>query len=254
MSQLDNGIPLRDLSIIGSHNSMSQGIWGDAFQSQSNSLNKQLMMGFRALDIRCRHYHDSLVVHDRFVYLNVDLSNVLSTVAAFLQSYPMETVLVHICEEYNPSGNSGTFESAYLSIRNNFLNVIWSPTSQNPVLGETRGKIVIIQDFTASAIYGLLYSTFTVLPHKVYGTNWDQYDKWLAVKSFLASTNSSGSSRISFWTGYGGSFPYFVASGKSSPGNGDPRLVTGLTTPAFSSSYPDFPRVACFWGMCTIVF
>jgi len=134
------------------------------------------------------------------------------------------------------------------------LDIIWTPTTQNPVLGEVRGKVVIIQDFTASAIYGLLYSTFTVLPHKTYSTNWDQYDKWLAVKSFLVSANAAGMSQLSFWTGNVGSFPYFVASGQSSPNNGDPRLATGLTTPGFKSSYPDFPRVACFIGICTIAF
>lgn len=141
-----------------------------------------------------------------------------------------------------------------MSYYNNFLDIIWTPTSQNPFLGEVRGKVVIIQDFTASAIYGLLYSTFTVLPHKTYSTNWDQYDKWLAVKSFLVSANAAASSRLSFWTGNVGSFPYFVASGQSSPSNGDPLLSTGLTTPGFKSSYPDFPRVACFIGICTITF
>lgn len=108
-----------------------------------------------------------------------------------------------------------------------------------------------------NGIHGLLYSTFTVLPHKVYGTNWDQYDKWLDVKSFITATNAAAKSRISFWTGNKGSFPYFVASGKSSPENGHPRLATGLTTPGFDSSYPDFPRVACVWifvTICTIAF
>lgn len=45
-----------------------------------------------------------------------------------------------------------------------------------------------------------------------------------------------------------------MASGKITPSNGSPRLVTGLTTPGFSKSYPDFPRVACFIGICSIVF
>ena len=63
-----------------------------------------------------------------------------------------------------------------------------------------------------------------------------------------------GSSKISFWTGHGGSFPYFVASGKFSPGNNHPRLLTGLTTPGWKSYYPDFPRIACFIGICSIVF
>ena len=51
-----------------------------------------------------------------------------------------------------------------------------------------------------------------------------------------------------------GSFPYFVASGHSSHGTSAPRLSTGLTTPGWSSSYPDFPRVSCFIGICTIAF
>ena len=90
--------------------------------------------------------------------------------------------------------------------------------------------------------------------HKWFTTNWDLYDKWLAVKGAIQNANSQGHSFITFWTGHAGSFPYFVASGKSSPGNWAPRLVTGLTTPGWKNSYPDFPRVACFIGICSIVF
>jgi 1-phosphatidylinositol phosphodiesterase len=254
MSLLDNGIPLRKLTIIGSHSSMGTGAWGDAFQTQSNSLMAQMQMGMRALDIRCRHYNNQFPIHDRLVYLNTDFGAVLSTVSTFLQTYPMETVLIHVVEEYSPSGNTRTFEDTFISYKNTYSTIIWNPTTQNPVLGEVRGKIVIIQDFSGLSIHGLMYSTFTVLPHKWFSTNWDQYDKWMAVKSFLASSNTVGDSMLSFWTGHGGSFPYFVASGKSSPGNTAPRLATGLTTPGFSSSYPDFPRVGCFIGICTIAF
>jgi 1-phosphatidylinositol phosphodiesterase len=135
MSLLDNGIPIRKLSIIGTHSSMGTGAWGDAFQTQSNSLMGQMKMGMRALDIRCRHYNNQFPIHDRLVYLNTDLGAVLSTVNTFLQSYPMETILMHIVEEYNPSGNSRTFEQTFISYKNLYLNVIWNVTSQNPVLG-----------------------------------------------------------------------------------------------------------------------
>ena len=70
----------------------------------------------------------------------------------------------------------------------------------------------------------------------------------------MAESNGAGESRIAFWTGSVGSFPYFCASGKLSPQNGAPRLATGLTTPGFNSYYPDFPRVACFIGICTIAY
>ena len=117
----------------------------------------------------------------------------------------------------------------------------------------TRGKVVILQHFSG-AVEGLLYDSFTTIEHKQYSTNWNQHDRWISIKNFMAATDSAGSSRISFWTGSVGSFPYFCASGKSSPGNGAGRLATGLTTPGFSSYYPDFPRVGCFWGICTIAF
>jgi len=93
---LDNGIPIRQMSIMGSHSSMSQGTWGDAFQTQGNSLMGQMVMGMRALDIRCNHNHNSLQVYDRFIYLNIDLSGVLTIIRSFLQSYPTEMILMHI--------------------------------------------------------------------------------------------------------------------------------------------------------------
>jgi hypothetical protein len=70
----------------------------------------------------------------------------------------------------------------------------------------------------------------------------------------MTNANTAKKSQISFWTGHGGSYPYFIASGQISNGNSAGRLVTGLTTPGFKSSYPDFPRVACFIGICSIVF
>lgn len=89
LGQLDNGIPLRKLSLLGSHSSMSTGVWGDAFQTQASSLNTQLMMGMRALDIRCRHFNNGFSIHDRLVYLNIELDGVLSIVQTFLGLYPM---------------------------------------------------------------------------------------------------------------------------------------------------------------------
>mgnify|MGYP002078670429 FL=1 len=63
MSGIDDGVPLRQLTIIGTHSSMSTGTWGDAFQTQGSSLITQLNSGIRALDIRCRHYQNSFPIH-----------------------------------------------------------------------------------------------------------------------------------------------------------------------------------------------
>lgn len=88
MSTIDNGVLLRQLTIIGTHSSMSTGTWGDAFQTQGSSLRVQLESGIRALDIRCRHYRNEFPIHERLVYLNTNLAGVLSTVKTYLTDYP----------------------------------------------------------------------------------------------------------------------------------------------------------------------
>jgi hypothetical protein len=61
----------------------------------------------------------------------------------------------------------------------------------------------------------------------------------MEVKNFLASANAAKKSTISFWTGHGGSYPFFVASGQLLSGNGDSRLITGYVTSIFSCcNYP----------------
>jgi 1-phosphatidylinositol phosphodiesterase len=96
MTDLDDGVPLRQLTIVGTHSSMSQGTWGDAFQTQSSSLETQLKSGVRALDIRCNHNNNKFQIHERSVDLNIDLPGVLTKIQTFLQAFPGETVLVHI--------------------------------------------------------------------------------------------------------------------------------------------------------------
>ena len=88
MGGIDGGVPIRQLSIMGTHSSMSQGTWGDAFQTQSNSLTNQMTMGFRAFDIRCNHNNNQLFIYDRLVYLNTDLNAVFTTIANYLNTHP----------------------------------------------------------------------------------------------------------------------------------------------------------------------
>lgn len=63
MTNLDDGIPIRQMTILGTHSSMSQGTWGDAFQTQSSSITTQLNSGVRALDIRCNHKNNKLYAY-----------------------------------------------------------------------------------------------------------------------------------------------------------------------------------------------
>ena len=98
MGELDDGIPLRKLNILGTHCSMSDGDGGDAFQMQSLSLATQLRTGMRALDLRLRHQSNQLIAYDRFVNLDYTLADILDIVQTFLTSFPTEVVLAHIVE------------------------------------------------------------------------------------------------------------------------------------------------------------
>jgi 1-phosphatidylinositol phosphodiesterase len=86
------------------------------------------------------------------------------------------------------------------------------------------------------------------------------YDKWEAIKAQLVTSSAAASSGsdssgtfMNYLSASGGVAPWFAASGKSAAGTGAPRLSTGRTTPAWSS-WPDFPRVQCALGMCTIAY
>ncbi len=61
----------------------------------------------------------------------------------------------------------------------------------------------------------------------------------------MSTANKDKKSKISFWTG-SGLYPYFIASGKSSPQNSASRLSTGSSGWYGADPYKDFPHVSCF--------
>jgi 1-phosphatidylinositol phosphodiesterase len=255
MSNLPDSRRLSQISMPGTHDTMSF-YGGDIVQTQSLPLAEQLRSGIRALDVRCRHYYNSFAIHHGFVYQNANFDDVLINVQQFLAANPRETVVMRVKEEYNAEGNNRSFADTFNSYVARYPNLFWRYNSNNPTLGEIRGKIVVLQNFSAPSQVGIGWGNLNLQDNYSMTTNWDLYRKWTDVKNHLAKASNGDSNTIyaNFLSASGGSFPYFVASGKSSNGDSAPLLSTGLTTPLFKSSYPDFPRVACFWGMCTIAF
>jgi 1-phosphatidylinositol phosphodiesterase len=258
MASIPDLVRLSELSLPGTHDTMSF-YGGDAVQTQSMPLVIQLKTGLRVLDIRTRHVKDSFAIHHGVIFQHVYFGRgVLEPVIAFLEHHPRETVLMRVKEEHTPADNTRTFGETFDWYLNTYggWKHIWKPTSSNPTLGEVRGKIVILPQGFGSE-YGLAYSNFDKQDDYKLTTNWDLYAKWQKVKAQLVKANKakgSGEYFINYLSGSTGSFPYFVASGHSSPGTSAPRLATGLTTPGWNSSYPNFPRTSCFIGICTISF
>lgn len=279
MAGLSGDSRISELSLPGTHDTMSF-YGGDAVQTQSFSLPHQLDAGIRVLDIRARHIDNVFAIHHGVVYQHAMFGgDVMKPIAQFLRAHPTETVLIRLKEEYDPSNNSRSFAETFLAYMNSYDaeiqgvygDYVWRPNGAvNPTLAQVRGKVVFMLppsgfDSTTLSAWGIPYDDSAVMSIQDdynLSTNWDLYSKWERVRDHLYAADRGSRNLIymNYLSGSGGSFPYFVASGHSSPGTGAPRLATGLTTPGWDSSYPDFPRVDCWWNIfvwgdtCTIAF
>ncbi|EIY5938914.1 phosphatidylinositol-specific phospholipase C [Escherichia coli] len=256
---LSDNLTLDKLSIPGTHDSGSL-YGGDMVRTQSKSIYSQLQSGIRFLDIRLRHIDNVMAIHHSFVYQHLGFGDVLDQIEKFLTANPSEFVLVRVKEDYDPANNSRTFEDTFYEYITSYSKKIYIPPSQDvfPKVKELRGKIIFLDQIPRTGkngVFGIKYpQMFTIQDDYQLRSNWDLYRKWENIKKFLNDAKDGKTGIINYLSGSTGSFPYFVASGHSSPGMNAPRLLTGATTPGWWYLYPDFPRVSCFVGICSIAF
>ena len=250
------------ISLPGTHDSMSL-YGGDAVATQTMSLEAQLDAGIRVLDIRARLIDNGLAIHHGMVYQHANMDDVFKTVTRWLSRHPAETVLMKVKDEYTASNSTKPWAQVFSEIITPYSAFIYTGNGINVPLRELRGKIAVIHYFPENGSgrnYGDVNPYyFNTQDEYTLSTNWDLYWKWEEVKSQLKTTDelkkrNEGTVFMNHLSAAVGSFPYFVASGHSSPGTAAPRLATGLTTPGMSGSYPDFPRVDCAGALCTIAF
>ncbi|MED3541636.1 phosphatidylinositol-specific phospholipase C [Bacillus toyonensis] len=154
MANIPNSRRVSELSIPGTHGSMAlhggvAGTIGDIAINQTMNLETQLNSGIRYIDIRCRHHHNNLAIHHGQIFQHAFFgSDVLDPVIRFLRRNPSETILMRIKEEYNPTGNTRTFSETFESFWTPNQQYFWNPTNSNPTLGEVRGRIIVLQDFS----------------------------------------------------------------------------------------------------------
>jgi 1-phosphatidylinositol phosphodiesterase len=262
MSRIPDNMPIKKISIPGTHDTMAyqmkliESILQESVRTQTLPLETQLVVGIRAFDIRCRHFNNSFDMYHGAFYLKTSFDDVLNVMTRFLASHPKEALLVRVQQTYTDEAVNRSFAETFLSYKKKY-NRIWIPTLCDPSLGDVRGKIVILQSFFNPESYnGLRYYDFRIQDNYDLKTSWDLYDKWMSIKQHLNESNSHAQSGgyINYLSGSGGVLPYFVASGHSNSATDAPRLSTGLTTPLSKNKYPDFPRINCFVGICTIAF
>jgi len=161
MADLSDEIHVSQLCIPGTHDSGAMhGI--DAAVCQSVPIAVQLRAGIRALDIRCRHVNDSFHIFHGIVDQKMTFDDVLNTLLAFFTHNNREVVYMLVQEEGSPEKNTRSFEDTFRDkYWNRHRNMFWDPASagntENPALGITRGRIVVIQNFPSKQLFGIRF-------------------------------------------------------------------------------------------------
>lgn len=254
MKYLPGTTKISELSIPGTHGSIA--LHGktdfdeDLVRNQRMNIFTQLEAGNRFLDIRARRTGSSFAMHHGAFYQKIMFGDVLNQVQSFLRTYPYETVLMRLKEEHDAESGAKSFEEIFKRYKNDYSTLFWTPTSQNPTLDVIRGKIVLLQDFSASQNFGIQYSSLNIQDqYDVTGSSTPDamYSKWTAVKNHLTRANSNKEQiYLNYLSGTGGSsaitkgtYPWFVASGYHfRESDSGARMIQEHRT----DKWPDFPR------------
>ncbi len=170
MSRILDSTDIGSISIPGTHNAASAYIELAAgagyVKCQDLSIIDQLIHGIRYLDIRLRPIDDHLIAFHGAFQLDINFDQILKIVTSFLQTYQSETVLMRIRHENDePTENQKKkFLDQFNLLYNKYKQFFWlyaDYNDENPILGDVRGKILIIQNFEGPT-FGLSLNKFNL--------------------------------------------------------------------------------------------
>lgn len=264
MKHLPGSVKLTQLSLAGTHDSMALHGTTEHAVCQRMTLQTQLESGIRALDIRCKLKDGDFKIYHGSHYQQCNFGDVLTTLAQFLKAHPSETVVMRMRDEDDRDKRNPGFEQFFVDhYWNQSYPFLKNATGGNTlaeddlVMSRMAGHIVMLDNFSLQrTTYGTRYLDFDIQDHWEMGVITHLYNKWERVAAQLLAANHKGEGKIVNFLSASPSlsFPYFVASGKSDPRTGAPRLATGRTTPIWKNSWLDFPRLACIGPVCSICY
>ena len=178
MAQLPDSLLLSALTIPGTHNSCSyqaENLFIESWvKCQNFSIRQQLNMGVRFFDIRCRAIDDNFTIHHGSIYLKLNFEEVLKDLCAYLEENPTECLLMRIKEEYKTKNCYLQFhEIFYIYFNEEYAKNHFYANAKIPTLGEVRGKIILLRDFSCSYNdnTGIFWSDFYLMDIK---DNWKE--------------------------------------------------------------------------------
>lgn len=168
MAALNNNTSLREVNMPGSHDTMATISIGNlAGQCQSLSLEDQLNLGVRFLDIRLQQVKGDLKAVHGIVDQKVRFDEINSVVNRFLENNPTEFIIMSVKEETKASNPVGSFEDV---LKNKLSERYLLGRDLPNKVGEVRGKVVLLSRYKGSSIgvdayAGWLDSTSFTLPN-----------------------------------------------------------------------------------------
>ena len=259
MSWLHPATQLSQLSLPGTHDTGAYIFGGDLAFTQSMSMERQLLSGIRAWDIRLAfdpNNHDQLMVyHGPAPQGHIFDRDVLATASDFLDDHPSEVIVMRIKHE---RGSKDGFPAKVKADLEKFDRV-YRGSSNNPTLRDIRGKIVPLPWMLGPERMGIPWGLLDSQDEADLETRWDVADKFAAVKDQLAESASgpNGTTYANFLSASKGALPYFVASGHNSPQTDAPHELTGWITATCEldpKCIPEYLRVDCLGSSCSIAF
>ena len=151
MKSLDDDLSLREVSMPGSHDTMALYSIADlAGQCQSLSLEEQLNLGVRFLDIRLKEENNKLKAVHGFIDQKASFAQITKVVESFLNKHTNEFLIMSIKEEAAASSSSLSFEDClktYLG-SDKYLKDTLLPEK----VGDARGKVILLSRYQNSTI------------------------------------------------------------------------------------------------------
>lgn len=150
MAKLDDARSIAELSIPGTHDSGARfEPYAGIAKCQNLTLAEQLAAGVRYFDLRCRHVSDQFLIYHGSIDQNQTFDEALATLYAFLDAHPGEVILASVKEEALSNSTTRSFEDTFGAyVAQQPERWVLAPTL--PVLGDVRGKLVLLRRFPAT--------------------------------------------------------------------------------------------------------
>jgi len=158
MAGIDDTRYLSELALPGTHDAgadlhtSEQGAEQAYTIAQDFCMLNQMMLGVRWFDVRLNDDEGTMTVYHWDYYLHKNFTDLIKWAITFLTAHPTETIVFMIKQEHSSRGDDAFANGIWCGYLYPYLNYFWL-NNYIPMLGEVRGKIVIMRQFEGTHGY-----------------------------------------------------------------------------------------------------